>query len=130
MEYCDDGNLQSYLKKLRDNNEFNEQKILDFFYQITTGFDYLHKLNIIHRDIKPDNILVDNGIAKIADFGLSIALDDDKNIATTFVGTRITMAPEVLNRDPYTNKVDIYSLGVLLYYMFYGVFPFKGPNEF
>lgn len=69
----------------------------------------------MHRDLKPDNILLHNGKIKIADFGFSKSLKSPTDLAQTMLGSPIYMAPEVLNGDPYTMKADIWSLGVVLY---------------
>ena len=97
------------------------------FYQIVEGFKTVVKKNIIHRDVKSQNILLKNGKVKISDFGLSKLLDKNK-MAVTFAGSPLNMAPEILKGDEYDNKVDIYSLGTVLYEMLFGCYPFIGNN--
>lgn len=100
-----------------------------FFLQICRGLKYLHDSQITHRDIKPDNILLVSNeydsIVKISDFGLSKTINQAD--MKTVCGTQLYVAPEVLkNKGAYTNKVDIWSLGCLLYAMLSGTVPFCG----
>lgn len=83
--------------------------------------------NIIHRDLKPENILLKDGKAKIADFGLSKIINKN-NMAVTFAGSPLNVAPEILQGEVYDNRVDIYSLGTILYEMLFGVTPFSESN--
>ncbi len=75
----------------------------------------MHKLNIIHRDLKTDNIMSHNGIYKIVDLGFAKLLPSDSDIQNTVLGTIITMAPEVMMRNKYPLKADIWSIGVIFY---------------
>lgn len=97
------------------------------FYQICCGIEYLHSQNVIHRDLKPENILlatVDQyTLVKVADFGLSKCIGSNA-LMQTQCGTIGYLAPEVRTAK-YTNKVDIWSLGVILYNCFTGRYPFK-----
>ncbi|CAD8107479.1 unnamed protein product [Paramecium primaurelia] len=117
MEKCDENIQQYFLKQKTINNE----EILQFLRQIICGYIELQKFNIIHRDLKPENLLIKyegrNKIIKIIDFGVS-KMNQTKGLANTIAGTPIYSAPEVLEPTGkgYTNKCDIYSLGVMLYY--------------
>ncbi len=78
-------------------------------------------MNIIHRDIKPDNILIKNGIIKISDFGFSrYAIFEGQENFTNGIGTPLYMSPQLLNNSKYTSKCDVWSVGVVLYQMLYG----------
>eukprot|EP01080_Neovahlkampfia_damariscottae_P004957 gene4957-8551_t len=122
MPFCD---LGDFLKVFHKNN-LTEVEILYFILQLLDGMNYIHSQNVIHRDIKPKNILViserthDNivvPIAKIADFGLAKNVTTNK--AKTVLGTQIYMAPEVEKRiGSYSFSADVYSLGVLIFFMF------------
>lgn len=92
------------------------------------AFKVLSKSNIMHRDIKPDNILVHNGNIKIADFGFCKPLDNQNAMVQTMLGSPIYMAPEVIKGEVYTNKADIWSLGVVLYQMLFGKCPFESKS--
>ncbi len=82
--------------------------------QLRSAFDTLSKNQILHRDLKPTNILFHNGIIKIADFGFCKEMMNNE-LTQTMVGSPIYMAPEVLKGSVYDNRADIWSLGVILY---------------
>lgn len=82
----------------------------------------------MHRDIKPDNILLHNGNVKIADFGFCKPLEHKNDMVNTMLGSPIYMAPEVIKGEVYTNKADIWSLGVVLYQMVFGKCPFESKS--
>ncbi|OMJ72581.1 hypothetical protein SteCoe_28938 [Stentor coeruleus] len=89
--------------------------------QICDGMDQLHKKNILHRDLKPENILLtesnENADVVIADLGFSINIEESK--AKTILGTENYIAPEILRRNDYNGKIDVYSYGALVYYMLF-----------
>jgi len=93
--------------------------------QLLNGFKDLYENNIVHRDFKPGNVLVNNGILKIADFGMSKPVFYKSELMSEFVGTLCTSSPQVRYKEDYTMKCDIYSLGVVYYWMIYGKYPFK-----
>ena len=82
----------------------------------------------MHRDLKPGNILLNNGIIKIADFGFCKTLNSSDDMVQTMLGSPIYMAPEVLKGETYTMKADIWSLGVVLYEMLVGECPFQSNS--
>ncbi|CAD8111539.1 unnamed protein product [Paramecium sonneborni] len=115
FEYCSKGDLNNFLK----NCTLNESEIKSIFIEILKGIKYLHSNRIVHRDLKIDNILItENNVVKIADFGFAKYFTQG-DILTSYCGTPATMAPEVLNQEKYDYKCDIWSLGVILYYMIY-----------
>jgi len=103
--------------------------LIPFFRKIVKGVGYLHSKNILHRDIKLDNILLDKNLnPKIIDFGISSIYSKYKKIYDT-AGTPVYLAPEVITaKGEISMKSDVWSLGVLLYLLTYGVVPFKAPD--
>jgi serine/threonine protein kinase len=126
MEYICAGDLLSYIKK---RGKLTEQVAKFIFKQIILTLQYIHNHNIVHRDIKLDNILIDldNNI-KICDFGVSKIIRNNESMIEQ-CGTPAYIAPEILlNRGYEGFGVDIWSAGVVLYAMLSGTVPFKGNN--
>ena len=123
LEYASGGSLFSFVRKTKGLTEQNFQRI---FRQVCQGVGYLHQKNIIHRDIKPENILIDHrGDVKLCDFGWSAV---NRPSRKTFCGTYEYMAPEIFESKKYNHKVDIWSLGILLFELLHGFSPFRGPS--
>jgi serine/threonine protein kinase len=121
IEYCEKGDLQEFL----NGRKMKEKHALHYFYQILQGLNYLHSNNIIHRDIKPQNILIDKyNVCKIADFGFARYKEED-TLLKTVCGSPLYMAPEIIKKQHYTESADIWSAGVLFYQMLTGSQPFK-----
>jgi len=122
MEYCDSGDLRQYLK-----NPIKEKWCQFYFCQLTNGLKYLAKHNILHRDIKPRNILLTNNkkVLKIADFGFAKQTKKEINMYQTICGSPLYMAPELMGNDEYNNQTDLWSIGMILYEMLYGFHPYE-----
>ncbi|CAL4160779.1 unnamed protein product, partial [Meganyctiphanes norvegica] len=116
MEYAPGGNLYDYLRSRGDGNLLQEEDILNLFCQLVLGMQHIHELNILHRDLKSHNILLDRShrIVKIGDFGISKILNS-KSKAHTVVGTPCYLSPELCQEKPYNQKSDIWALGCVLY---------------
>lgn len=132
MEYIGSTNLMQYLKK-QMSKKLPERKAKKIFKQIVEGVNYLHKLNIIHRDIKLENIIVsdeDQVTVKMIDFGFALQNQTPETYNKVFCGTPCYMAPEIVSRQKYRGqKADCWALGVLLYVLLMGQFPFRNSNS-
>ena len=119
MEFCNGENLRSFIdKNMNDNTLIKESIIYNLISQICNGIKEMHDKKIIHRDIKPDNIFMnENMIIKIGDFGVSKQLKSYKSYALTTkkLGTEYYAAPEILTKGIYNEKSDIWSLGCIIY---------------
>jgi len=132
MEYCDGESLEGILKR---EDYLLEPMALDIVLQVTRGLEHAHKNDIVHRDIKPGNIMLNSeGVAKVMDMGLSksIANDEEQSFKTQSglaVGTPHYMSPEQIRGDEKIDgRADIYSLGATLYHFLTGKPPYAGEN--
>lgn len=119
LEYCPNGSLGSLIKL--NPNGLDEQEALRILKQILRGFQHCIKYNVIHRDLKPDNILNCNGIYKISDFGFAgVVMDFQKQKMNAVLGTPVYMSPQLLSDAAYTTKTDIWSIGIIYYCLLFG----------
>lgn len=109
MEYCNGGDLSRYIEK--KTSKYDQR----YFHQILLAFEYLNQKGIIHRDIKPQNVLIHKHTVKITDFGFAKSLEKAEDLHSTFCGSPLYMSPEILRRQNYSAQSDLWSLGVLLY---------------
>ena len=117
MEYGGETNLKQLIQSHLEKNELIKEKIIyDIIIQICLGLKELHKNKIIHRNLKPDNIIInkDNKI-KIAGFSISKVLNSNDEHLIEVIGTVHYMAPEIMKGKEYNRKIDIFSLGCILY---------------
>ncbi|XP_039671204.1 rhodopsin kinase grk7a [Perca fluviatilis] len=105
------------------------KRIIHYTAQISTGLLHLHEMNIVYRDMKPENVLLDSqGQCRLSDLGLAIEMEPTKT-TTQMAGTGAYMAPELLSKTPYRTSVDWWALGCSIYEMVAGYTPFKGPES-
>jgi serine/threonine protein kinase len=128
MEYCDSGDLSKLI-----GNPIKENMAKYYFKQIVKGLQYIDKHKIMHRDIKPKNLLLTNNkkTIKICDFGFAKP-KDGLTKCFTVCGSPLYMAPELFGNSNYNDSIDIWSIGMILYEMLFGYHPFykcKGIDE-
>ncbi|KAL3318981.1 MAP microtubule affinity-regulating kinase 1 [Cichlidogyrus casuarinus] len=126
MEYASKGELFDYLV---NNGRINEKSARVKFRQIVSAVQYCHQKHIVHRDLKAENLLLDQDMnIKIADFGFSNRFEPGKRL-DTFCGSPPYAAPELFEGKEYDGpEVDVWSLGVILYTLVSGILPFDGQN--
>ncbi|KAI9031573.1 kinase-like domain-containing protein, partial [Phycomyces nitens] len=106
-----------------------EERVRFYAAEISLGLNYLHSKNIVHRDIKPDNILLDDqGHSYLTDFNIAVQYTEGKPL-TSIAGSMAYMAPEVLQKRGYYASVDWWSLGVMCYELLFGKRPFRGKSN-
>ncbi|CAM9125799.1 unnamed protein product, partial [Ectocarpus fasciculatus] len=128
LDYCAGGELFFHLGKV---GRFPEDRAKLYAAEIALALEYIHKKGIIYRDLKPENVLLDNdGNVRLTDFGLSKeGVSDHSSGANSFCGTPEYIAPEVLLRQGHGRAVDWWSLGALLFEMICGLPPFYSKNR-
>ncbi|XP_058724039.1 serine/threonine-protein kinase TIO-like isoform X1 [Vicia villosa] len=110
---------------LEDDKCLPEEQVQAIAKQLVRALHYLHSNRIIHRDMKPQNILIGSGsIVKLCDFGFARAMSTNTVVLRSIKGTPLYMAPELVREQPYNHTVDLWSLGVILYELFVGQPPF------
>ncbi|XP_030050863.1 mitogen-activated protein kinase kinase kinase 12 [Microcaecilia unicolor] len=126
MEFCAQGQLYEVL---RAGRKITPSLLVDWSMGIAGGMNYLHLHKIIHRDLKSPNMLITyDDMVKISDFGTSKELSD-KSTKMSFAGTVAWMAPEVIRNEPVSEKVDIWSFGVVLWELLTGEIPYKDVDS-
>jgi serine/threonine-protein kinase ULK/ATG1 len=129
MEYLSGGDLREFIQA---EGRLDETTTRFFLLQLIDGLSFLNDRKIIHRDLKPQNILLTkksrDALVKIADFGFVKQLEE-MDVAGTICGTPLYMAPEIVNRLEYDSKVDMWSLGCIVYEMLVGQATFLGKNQ-
>ncbi len=127
VEWISGGSLA---EKLRDKGQFNETEILAIAIDILEGLEVAHNAGIIHRDIKPNNLLISqSGYIKITDFGLAqFEGAPSVTMQGTVIGTPAYIAPEVVAGQPADFRCDLYAVGVTLYELITGINPFNAEN--
>ena len=128
-EFCNQKDLRHYLSK---HKILDERKAVEFLKQIANAFKEMCRQQVFHRDLKPANVLLHNGVCKIADFGFAKTLDfsvtDYQTQMVSIVGTPLYMSPQLLDKQKYNTKSDIWSLGIIFYEMLFGKVPWVGKD--
>lgn len=126
MEYCYNGSLDSILI-----NPIKENVALYYLKQLALGVKYLTDNNIMHRNIKPQNVMLTNNrlTLKITDFRLA-KLKSEMTRSNTICGSPLYMAPEILNRLSYDDGIDVWSIGMIFYEMLFGIHPFRTCRDY
>ena len=127
MEYVEGKHLKGLLKK---RGKLTIPEVVDIMIQVTSGLTVAHDSYIIHRDIKPQNIIIlDNGLVKLTDFGIALAMNSTQLTQTNSVmGSVHYLPPEGASGKGATLQSDIYSLGILMYELLTGKLPFRGET--
>lgn len=130
LEMCENGSLTDMVK---GRSCLSLPEVRRFMIQICGGVKYMHKRNVIHRDLKMGNIFLDaNMNIKIGDFGLAAVLADEQDRRTTLCGTPNYIAPEILSKSGargHDSKVDVWAIGIICYAMLMGTPPFQSKTQ-
>ena len=120
----------SLAKRLKEEGRLKVEEAVHVVRQVAEGLAYAHERGIVHRDIKPDNILIENGTGRavIADFGVAHVTTSELTRTGEILGTPFFMSPEQVLGDPLDGRSDLFSLGVVFYLMLVGRRPFKGDT--
>ena len=133
MEFCEGGDLKELIDKhYYSNSPFSNEEILDILIQLCEGLNYIHHKNIIHRDIKSQNIFfTKDGTVRIGDFGLAKKVKKNRkhNTSISKAGTDCYMAPEVIRNRGYGNPADVWSLGCVIEEMCTMTFTWQYENN-
>ena len=130
MEYADDGDLKLKIKEHKQKNiPFKEENILNWFIEICDAINYIHSQKIIHRDLKPNNIfLMKNNHIKLGGFDFAIVLYGNETSTDTLLGNQRYLSPEIIKRETYDYRTNIWDLGIILYGMINFKYPFEAKS--
>eukprot|EP00658_Telonema_sp_P-2_P008941 TRINITY_DN13389_c0_g1_i1.p1 TRINITY_DN13389_c0_g1~~TRINITY_DN13389_c0_g1_i1.p1 ORF type:complete len:617 (-),score=156.96 TRINITY_DN13389_c0_g1_i1:279-2084(-) len=130
MEHADGGDIFHHITHAREEGFYvDESMIISWLAQILLALEYVHSHQLLHRDIKPQNIfLMSNGMVKLGDFGVSRVLEDDMALARTTTGTPCYFSPELCRSEEYDSKSDIWALGCITYEMAALLPPFQSED--
>jgi serine/threonine-protein kinase ULK/ATG1 len=129
LEYCSGGDLAGYINR---HGKVPEAVAKHFMRQLALGLQVLQEKHFIHRDLKPQNLLLSSKevtpLLKIGDFGFARSLTPE-SMAETFCGSPLYMAPEIIRNQKYDAKADLWSAGAILFQLVTGKPPFDGNNH-
>ncbi|XP_001364656.1 rhodopsin kinase GRK1 [Monodelphis domestica] len=131
MTIMNGGDLRYHIYNVNEENPgFEEPRAVFYIAQIVCGMEHLHQKRIVYRDLKPENVLLDNdGNVRISDLGLAVELKEGQTKTKGYAGTPGFMAPELLRSEEYDFSVDYFALGVTLYEMIAATGPFRARGE-
>ncbi|KAG2435593.1 hypothetical protein HYH02_011885 [Chlamydomonas schloesseri] len=117
MEYANGGDLAAAIQRRQaEKKPFSEDEIMFWFVQIVLALYHVHGRNVLHRDLKSQNIFIAEGnLLKLGDFGIARVLNSDTELARTVIGSPYYLSPEICEDRPYNRKSDVWSLGCVLY---------------
>eukprot|EP01017_Pseudomicrothorax_dubius_P045344 TRINITY_DN7829_c0_g1_i1.p1 TRINITY_DN7829_c0_g1~~TRINITY_DN7829_c0_g1_i1.p1 ORF type:complete len:404 (-),score=37.64 TRINITY_DN7829_c0_g1_i1:127-1338(-) len=125
-EFCDGGDLSKLILR---RGSLPEVEVVEILRQVVEALREMQRHNVIHRDLKPANVLLHQGKVKLADLGFARTVENFQgSILNSTVGSPMYMSPQLLTKAPYTSKCDIWSLGIILYQLLYGVCPWRAPD--
>ncbi|KAK7258408.1 hypothetical protein RIF29_23983 [Crotalaria pallida] len=131
LEYCDGGDLAAYIHR---HGKVSEATARHFMRQLAAGLQVLQEKHLIHRDLKPQNLLLATNEAtplmKIGDFGFARSLAPHDELADTLCGSPLYMAPEIIQNQKYDAKADLWSVGAILFQLVTGRPPFEGNSQY
>ena len=129
MELIDGVTLES---RLAESGALPVSEALEIARGVALALDYAHVKGVVHRDVKPDNIMMTaDGTVKVMDFGIArVAAAPGLTATNTYLGTPLYSAPEAINPDDVGPQSDLYSLGIVLYRMLSNRVPFEAPSPF
>ncbi|EFJ53307.1 NimA-related protein kinase 3 [Volvox carteri f. nagariensis] len=117
MEYAPGGDLAAAIqRRQQEKKPFTEDEIMFWFVQVVLALYHVHGKNVLHRDLKSQNIFIgEGGLLKLGDFGIARVLNSDTELARTVIGSPYYLSPEICEDRPYNRKSDVWSLGCVLY---------------
>ena len=132
MEYCDGGDLNDFIKDKKDKGKLIEEELIwKIFIKITIGLADIHKINILHRDLKTLNVFLKKSCdidIKIGDLGVAKIISKN-TLAKTIIGTPYYLSPEICEEKPYNDKSDVWALGCILYELCSFKHPFEARSQ-
>jgi len=127
IDCCSDENLAMLIMR---QNKLSEEEARFYLAELILAIEYLHSMNVLYRDLKPENVLVAlDGHLMLADFGLSKENMGRKELASTFLGSPLYLAPEMVNRQGFSQASDIFGIGLIFYEMIFGDLPYTARDE-
>ena len=127
MKYIPSGSLDFLIEKRFTSLSLNDKYFISS--QLSSAVSFLHTLNIMHRDIKASNVLIDSNLkVYLIDFGLSHIISNDELTKGSY-GTVSCAPPEIFRKDSYNKSIDVWSMGVVIYYIYYGAMPFSKKEQ-